>query len=594
MNCYKKISLVLLIFFLLTVSVFSFFPNKAQAQEVWFDQSFGTWYGRVYDPTNPDEVFGERYAAANVQWIMYGLISNVMNFFLPSGLARCIFVSGVGPTLNPVEAGQDAAKFGVCIGEYARNLLSDAEIPNKTPEKNFFATVLEASSPASGIYYIKDRLAKLNPIQEVYAQEGIGFGALNPVLRLWTAVRNMTYIIFVLIIVTLAFMIMFRVRISPQLEITAQSALARIATGLILVTFSYAIAGFLVDLIYIVIGMVALLFGTSGIFQNETWYSLFRLMVNGPEVRLFGGEQDLGILGLLLIYLVGFVVSFFIAVFSTLGLVGSLVTGAAAAIAGFAFAPILGLILTLVGFILIIALVIFVLRILLLILRAYATIVLLVIFAPIQIALGTVIPNLGFRVWLRTLLANLAVFPTIGILFLLAFTFLGGAYSSIQSISLEVFNVNLANDMANLMSALTIPAIQPDLFPTQNWPVPLSGGARILPIIWLGISFVLVSIVPRTADLVRSLIQGQPFNFGAAMADITGSARTGLALAGPEFGYQIGVAGGTMATTPGGGIFGTIRRRAGSAAQGWAERNRFIEYGSPGAGGTPQRPSGRR
>ena len=50
---------------------------------------------------------------------------------------------------------------------------------------------------------------------------------------------------------------------SPQTIVTIQSALPKIVVTLILVTFSYAIAGFMVDLVYVVMGLFSQFFTQS-------------------------------------------------------------------------------------------------------------------------------------------------------------------------------------------------------------------------------------------------------------------------------------------------------------------------------------------
>src|SRR5260221_7484596 len=131
---------------------------------------------------------------------------------------------------------------------------------------NILAAIF-ADRPLSGITYFKNLGKKFNIIPEVKAQSpGFGYGALDPVLPLWTAARNISYVFFVIVILIMAFMIMFRVKISPQVVISVQSALPKIAVALILVTFSYAIAGFLIDLMYVVIGLLSIIF--SSIFSS--------------------------------------------------------------------------------------------------------------------------------------------------------------------------------------------------------------------------------------------------------------------------------------------------------------------------------------
>src|SRR3989344_4202157 len=104
--------------------------------------------------------------------------------------------------------------------------------------------VLYSVPPASGVDYLARSIQKFNPVQPVYAQEGgIGFSALQPVQEIWTVFRNISYVGFVLVFVIMGFMIMFRTHISPQAVATVQDSIPRIVIALILVTFSYAIAG---------------------------------------------------------------------------------------------------------------------------------------------------------------------------------------------------------------------------------------------------------------------------------------------------------------------------------------------------------------
>ena len=111
------------------------------------------------------------------------------------------------------------------------------------------------TAPASGVSYVADIGRKLNIVQPAYAQTGFGFNSLNPILPLWRAFRNVSYLIFVVIIVAIGFGVLFRLNISPQTVITVQSAIPRIVLALILVTFSYAIVGFMIDLIYVIFSL---------------------------------------------------------------------------------------------------------------------------------------------------------------------------------------------------------------------------------------------------------------------------------------------------------------------------------------------------
>lgn len=83
----KKYIFYLIIFLLF----FGAFAKTAKAQEVnpWYNQDFKEWFLKVYDDTNPTEIFGERYTAAQVQWIFYSIIS--LPFTNAKDLVNCGF-----------------------------------------------------------------------------------------------------------------------------------------------------------------------------------------------------------------------------------------------------------------------------------------------------------------------------------------------------------------------------------------------------------------------------------------------------------------------------------------------------------------------
>src|SRR5688572_19468896 len=54
-------------------------PNTAGKNDTWYNSGFKTWYAKVYDPSNPSEIFGERYTAAQVQWVFYGTLAFIIN-----------------------------------------------------------------------------------------------------------------------------------------------------------------------------------------------------------------------------------------------------------------------------------------------------------------------------------------------------------------------------------------------------------------------------------------------------------------------------------------------------------------------------------
>lgn len=109
---------------------------------------------------------------------------------------------------------------------------------------------LYANRPVNTVSYFADISSRLKP-SAAYAAVVDGATFLSPTLGAWKAFRNVAYVFFVIIFVALGFMIMFRAKLNPQTVIGIQQALPRIIVSLVLVTFSYAIAGFIVDLAFL-------------------------------------------------------------------------------------------------------------------------------------------------------------------------------------------------------------------------------------------------------------------------------------------------------------------------------------------------------
>lgn len=131
---------------------------------------------------------------------------------------------------------------------------------------------------ASGFYSLQQTLAKAHIIPQAYAAEGIGFASLKPFIGIWLLFRNLVYLLFVIIIVAIGFMIMFRTKINPQTVISVENSIPKIVIALLLVTFSYPIVGFLIDLMYVSIGLVLLLISTykGGVaFTPDTLKDMF-------------------------------------------------------------------------------------------------------------------------------------------------------------------------------------------------------------------------------------------------------------------------------------------------------------------------------
>lgn len=136
---------------------------------------------------------------------------------------------------------------------------------------------------------------------------GTGFEGLSPLMNLWIAFRNIVYLAFVVVFVIVGVAIMLRVKIDPRTVMTIENQIPKIIVGLLLVTFSFAIAGFLIDLmwvsIYLIIGIITSTGTTlTPAFQNFQGLNPLEvannLSVQGPDLGPAGKAQ--GILGITL------------------------------------------------------------------------------------------------------------------------------------------------------------------------------------------------------------------------------------------------------------------------------------------------------
>lgn len=111
------------------------------------------------------------------------------------------------------------------------------------------------SIPVSGAGYAQYAADNFGITKKAYAQSsnGIGYDRLRPLLGIWTKLRDISYLMFVLAFTVIGLAIMFRVKIDARTVMTIQNQIPKIVIALVLVTFSYAIAGFMIDIMYILI-----------------------------------------------------------------------------------------------------------------------------------------------------------------------------------------------------------------------------------------------------------------------------------------------------------------------------------------------------
>ena len=339
--------------------------------------------------------------------------------------------------------------------------------------------------PASSVEYLADLGRSLGIIPKPAYAQGIGWQGFLPILPVWKAFRNIAYLALVIVFVIIGFMIMFRKKLNPQTVITVQEAIPRIIVTMLLITFSYAIAGLVLDLTQLATRII------GNTFQETGLVAIPRAGEN-PEDKL-NAIYDANILKLLRPL--------------------SNSTELAKAIGRFpsfslskAFAWLLGNVLNLI---LAVTLFFLMFRTLFALLGPYVQIVLSIIFAPFQLLMGAIPGNNdALGKWIKGLLSNAAVFPVV-----LAMLFLVAIFKSSPEVALgspcktwtcKTFKVDWSTKSDRFAIAYPAAGI-------GNW------GSAVGELIGLGI----LLMVPKVAELTKAFIMGKEFPGGeAALAEL--------------------------------------------------------------------------
>ena len=470
----------------------------------WYNQTFADWYIKVYDTKNPSEIFGERYTAAQVQWILYSLPSIVINWLGQENQEFTTCSMGVmGSSID----------IGTCFKAYwnttflkkALDLLNLASVPDKTP----LATVLDFSNrDVSGIKYVYDSLSKFGLVNEVNAQNsGFGYAHLGIMQPFWTLSRNFAYTVMVLFVIIFAFMIMFRVKISPQIVISVQSALPKIISVLILATFSYAIAGFVVDLMYVVMGIIA---GFLSPLSMSLGFRYIYAFISGTGIAITGGGAAVTSPLLIFAYMLTYTILFFVLILVTA--IASISTTLSV------FAVLLSVLMLLLVVWLLILCLWYTIKIPWILIKALISIYMSVAIAPIQIAFGAIAPQAGFGQWLKSLIANVMVFPFVGTMLFFAYIFLGYGYMTVaetiieRSITSEIVRAFGFNNEGFILGNLWSPPF-------------LGSGAEITPLLFALMSFGMIVAIPKATEILKMLVMGEKFSYGSAIGEAIGPAK---------------------------------------------------------------------
>jgi len=333
---------------------------------------------------------------------------------------------------------------------------------------------------------------------------------------------------------------MFKVKISPQAVISIQSALPKIIITLILVTFSYAIAGFLIDIMYVVMGIFSLLLSASGVTVITNPGINFQI-INGL------GTGGLAIFIYWIIFLVLYAIACLAAYTSALLSLGA---------TGVVWALILGVFTIILFIILIIDL----FRITFALFKALAGFYLAVILGPFQLAVGALPQSRNaLGSWLKSLVAKLAVFPATGILFYFAILFIS------KSILVSAVGIVEGNIIIDLLRQIpNLDGFFSDVATDSLWGPPMLNNAMSA----TSIAFILMAlgcimIIPKVQKAIESALASRPFDMESAISESV-KQPIRLAAGAVELGGNIadptGVAGASKITKSIGTILSTLAK----------------------------------
>ncbi len=300
--------------------------------------------------------------------------------------------------------------------------------------------------PATTYAFVNDIGKTLGFMPQVHAQ-GIGFSGLSVLLNLWKAFRNIAYALLAVIMIAIGFMVMFRKKIDPKTVVTVQNAIPRIVVALLLVTFSYAIVGIMIDLMYLSIILITSVVGAASggslgkAVSVGTSFSIQMPSLSNPN-PISGTSTSLTtpeVTSLLLSGGVGKLLGFFFGSgFQAFNDIGSMFTGAVGepgtTIAKYA-GPVIGFLINgpkgaaagtllsgpvLLSVILVVILIFGFIRLVFMLLDAYINIIIALLTAPFQLMMEAIPGTNSFASWFRNLLSKLIAFPITVTLLLVA------------------------------------------------------------------------------------------------------------------------------------------------------------------------------
>lgn len=282
---------------------------------------------------------------------------------------------------------------GVCQGSGA----SSALLPTIG---KVVATTFQQPSSYEYIADIRNNIG-LPAVSSAYAQ-GTGYTAMQPFLPFWKVFRNLAYSLYIVMFLVIGVMIMLRTKVNAQTIITIQSALPNLLITLILITFSYAIVGFLIDLMYFLIYFAVFLISTTGVISDPNKL-ITRFMSYSAWSVIFEGRNSI----------ISAVAGSIDSVLSGLGTGGLKIAGKALAIISPSY------------LIVAVAFAIAMLKLMFALVKAYVMLIVQTVTAPVQILMNAMPGSKAFSGWLKKTASYLIPFPVAAGMFIFSAILVG-------------------------------------------------------------------------------------------------------------------------------------------------------------------------
>jgi hypothetical protein len=321
-------------------------------------------------------------------------------------------------------------------GQGKQNLMYNQEMNERSAvgKINTYIASMYTVPPANTMAAIQDFGQSLGFIPKNTYAQGIGFNGLSPLLPIWKAFRNIAYALLAALMIVIGFMVMLRKKIDPKTVVTVQNALPRIVLTLFLITFSYAIVGFMIDLMYVAILAMFAIFKSAGLLPPLAGIFNATTPLGGSLGGLVGIDtpEKLYTQGGLLQNITNFNFDSMKLLFgqaTTLGtgalVIGATILGVLGLVGGNVLAVgLLGLSVPLVAFLIAVAQLLLMIKLFILFLGAYVKIIISLITAPFHILFEVIPGSTAFSDWFKNLIVNIVAFPIGALMFMLAAVFI--------------------------------------------------------------------------------------------------------------------------------------------------------------------------